>query len=97
MIKRPASFGHDFKIGKSSKDAEFDVTSVTGPLFSSLGNESAIFESSGSFLILFRNPDGISIFVISTIRCPISVKSVISRPISNLLIEPNALPSTGMS
>ena len=67
-MNRPASFGHDFRIGKSSKDASLDVLSVTGPLVSALGNDDAIFDSSGSFLILFRNPDGISILVISAIR-----------------------------
>ncbi len=96
-MKRPASFGHDLRIGKSSKDASSDVISITGPLDSSLGNDAVIFESSGSFFILFRNPDGTSIFVISAIRCPISVKSVIPSPISNLFIEPNAFPKTGMS
>ena len=33
-----------------------------------LGNDAVIFVSSGSFLILFSNPDGMSIFVISVIR-----------------------------
>ncbi len=97
MINRPASFGQDFKIGMSSNDASVEVTSVTGPFTSDFGNDAVIFESSGSFFILFKKPDGISIFVISTILCPISVKSVISNPISNLFIEPNAFPKTGMS
>ena len=97
VMKRPASSGQDFIIGKSPNDAVLDVISVTGPLVSSLGNDSVIFESSGSFLILFRKPDGISIFVISTIRCPISSKFVISRPISNLFIEPNAFAKIGIS
>ena len=96
MINRPASLGHDLIIGKSSNDASVDVTSVTNPLDSILGKEAVIFESSGSFFILFRNPDGMSIFVISVILCPISVKSVISNPISSLFIEPNAFPKTGI-
>ena len=33
-----------------------------------LGNEAVILVSSGSFLILFNNPDGMSIFVMSAIR-----------------------------
>ena len=93
----PASFGHDFKIGMSSNDASLEVNSVTGPLFSNFGKDSVIFDNSGNFLILLRKPDGISIFVMSTILCPISVKSVISKPISNLFIEPNAFANTGIS
>ena len=96
VMKRPASSGHDFMIGKSSNEASVDVTSVTNPLDCDLGNDAVIFESSGSFLILFNKPDGISIFVMSVIRCPISVKSVISSPISSLFIEPNAFPNTGI-
>ena len=95
-MKRPASLGHDFMIGKSSNDASVDVTSVTNPLDCDLGNDAVIFESSGSFLILFNKPDGISIFVMSVMRCPISVKSAISSPISSLFIEPNAFPNTGI-
>ena len=64
----PASLCHVFKIGIFSNDGESLTTSVTGPLFSSFGKVSDIFDSSGSFFILFRNPDGISIFVKSTIR-----------------------------
>ena len=67
-MNRPASLGHDFIIGKSSNDASVDVISVTNPLDSNFGNDAVIFESSGNFLILFRIPDGISIFVISVIR-----------------------------
>ena len=51
-MKRPASFGHDFMIGRSSKDASVDVTSVTNPFDCDFGNDAAIFENSGSFLIL---------------------------------------------
>jgi len=41
---------------------------VKGYDMPALGNDEAIFESSGSFFILFRKPDGTSIFVISAIR-----------------------------
>jgi len=58
---------YDFKIGRSLNDAEFEVNSVTGPLPSNFGNDSVILDNSGSFLILFRMPDGMSIFVMSTI------------------------------
>ena len=33
VMNRPASLGHDFRIGKSSNDASVDVISVTGPMF----------------------------------------------------------------
>ena len=49
VMKRPASSGHDFMIGKSSNEASVDVTSVTNPLDCDLGNDAVIFESSGSF------------------------------------------------
>ena len=68
VMNCPASFGHDFRIGKSPKDALFDVISVTGPLVSSLGNDAVIFVSSGNFFNLFNRPVGTSIFVISVIR-----------------------------
>ena len=68
VMNRPASLGHDFIIGKSSNDASVDVTSITNQLDSDFGNDAVIFESSGNFLILFRSPDCISIFVISVMR-----------------------------
>ena len=81
----------------SSKVGFSFITSVTGPLFSKLGNDSLIFESSGNFLILLNIPFGISIFDMSAILCPISVKSEVSSDNSNLFIEPNAFPKTGIS
>ena len=42
-------------------------------------------------------PDGISIFVMSAIRLPISVKSFVSSAICKRLMEPNALPRIGVS
>ena len=93
----PASFGHVFRIGRCSNEGDSSKTSVTGPFFCNLGAISVIFESSGSFLIFSNIPVGISIFVMSTILWPISVKSDVSNPISSRFIEPNAFPKTGMS
>ncbi len=42
-------------------------------------------------------PFGISIFDISAILCPISVKSDVSSDNSNRFIEPNAFPKIGIS
>ena len=92
----PASFGHAFRIGIFENEGESDTILVTGPFFSSLGNDSLIFDNSGSFFNLPKSPEGISIFVRFTILWPISVKSFVSSPISSLFIEPNALPRTGM-
>ena len=60
---------HLTAISKLNQDASVDdVNSVTGPLVSDFGNEAVIFVSSGNFFILFSNPDGTSIFVISAMR-----------------------------
>ena len=93
----PASPFHVFKIGILLNVGFSSITSVIGPLFSKLGNDSLIFESSGNFFILLKTPLGISIFVISVILLPISVKSFISNASSNLFIDPNAFPSIGIS
>ena len=57
-----------FDIENNTGGYELAKLSLTNPLDSNFGNDAVIFESSGNFLILFRIPDGISIFVISVIR-----------------------------
>ena len=97
-LKLPSGIGMEGagiiqEVGSDVKNfSKGDNVTYASPPIGSYSEERVIPEN-----IAIKIPDGISIFVISAIRCPISVKSSVSSAICKRLIEPNVLPKIGIS
>ncbi len=96
-MKRPASCGQHFKIGKSKRltSLPFCMTSLHAPVFTLFGKNDPSSASFGSILILSKSPCGVSIFKNPWMRSAISPSSSTSNASAIRRTLPNALISNG--